>query len=1502
MSLKFNDIWYPIQYSEIREILTKANLPINRNWKANVSTLVKYLNENHYDGDIKKVDIMNFIQNKNDYDARNNEDKYFEEKNHFEEEDNDEINNLRQEIEELNNQKAKQYKHIEHLKQIIKSNNAYIDVLENEIKENTKKSTLKLISTFDISKLKKVKEIDSDNDEVYDYIKKYHLFHSKSKTMILLKEPENREAFDICYNANESDRKYKSEEIVKNKPAVLYYKNHDISNIDDIIDYLKHIFENEVKPFKLQFNVGGIYESIDSSNDEPVYKYEYSHPNYNLANRSIPVIMRTKADIDLWRIYFNEFLYTLQEFSFEKSNTKLCAITSIVFSVGRMIKVNGKIELPEEIVKSKSIITDNIDDQLCWYRFLITCLGTESQNKDSTKRTIAAKKLCAQDHNIKYTTTLTNEAKQFLDNFEGMDIDKMKISAEKHKININFYDYDAENKIYDISEQWFFNKDWNTYSALLISKNGIIHIMRITNPEALTSIMICPICKSYCHRKSSKHNKRFENHVKKCDGKFRKEIVLDKVSKPYCPHILNNPTLEYCLAYKLQWKPTQYYATFDFETMEKPECEITTRVSFLNSRLIPITVSSAIKSKNGINVKHFDIRQNGSTESCDIRTDNFIYKWLEWLFDSAEDVINDNFQDLLNIGIPEEKALELENKTMTIFGFNSARFDTNLFKQYFNTDSWNVQNEGLIGSATSFKQIILKHKTKEIKLRFIDAQAFTAGGTLKQFGIDFGGETNTEKGVFPYEAINTNNYNEVLNKSEPFKYSDFYSYLNQKNPLTMTQYNDYVEDSKNYNNRWEYLLKYNDKDVEMMIKPIDELIRLNAKYQIDLIKNLSLSKNSSCIKYAMSYCDFDFETDYDIKIEKTTFKPTEQWWQHKCDSYYQQDEKYNINKKNKKKRNLDKCVNYDDYNWICNLLTEDSKCYICGEHFDYSNKPTLDRIDNDIGHEKTNVKLCCSICNVLRNRNDDKITRLRVQLKKYCLFKNLPMTITDEHEYTDLRNNITGGLSNVMHRVNLKGITRINKLRYKDGKVISQDTNNIMTHVVGVDFNSLYPSAFSSNQHSFNPYHNHKMYMPGRLICRLDAKNNYQKCLNIINSETRFYGNPKFIFWANVKLKMPEHKIDDFINFPPIFRHHNVKTDEKTIGSYMYNYMRTNHLPTDVNESKLTMLLDTGDEYECFSCYYLWFLIDHGLEIVDIKSVSIYSAHDSFNMFVNEFMSERRKILSGETNGSEKFYKISMNGSYGYDGMNTEKFNKVKFCSKDQTYREILSDTYMDAREINEDLYIVQMNNKRVNCNTCLQEAFWTLDNAKFWYLTFIYDFMKKCLDMNKIHFIEGDTDSMYWAIAGNPNESNTQAFKYVVRNRKFYNRHIYKFMPNPNKGLDDEKKILGLAIEKQGDNMIALAPKCYTIWSDNKCISLKLKGVSLKKNNIKSEDYRNVIENNITVKGYNINLQMKDGIMSKITIVKNALTAAHTKMIVLENQCCCPFVKGLDAKDYIIQ
>ena len=685
----------------------------------------------------------------------------------------------------------------------------------------------------------------------------------------------------------------------------------------------------------------------------------------------------------------------------------------------------------------------------------------------------------------------------------------------------------------------------------------------------------------------------------------------------------------------------------------------------------------------------------------------------------------------------------------------------------------------------------------------------------------------------------------------------------------------------------------------MMIKPIDNLINMNAEYNVDLIRNLSLSKNASCIKYALAYKDFNPKNDYGIINKETTFKPTEKWWRYKVDSYNEQDMKKNRDIKNN--------VQYEDYEWINELLSsEDSKCYICGEHFTYKNKPTLDRIDNSKGHSKDNVKLCCQSCNVMRNRKDEKIVRLEIQLRKYCVMNGLPMTITDENEYYELRNNITGGLSNVMHRLNIKGETKINKMKYDSGKVISYDTNNVMTHVIGVDFNSLYPSAFSSQHHPSNPYHGGKMYMPGRLIDRIEIKTDKQKkyAYDIIYNQNRFDNKrPKHLFKATVKIECPTDLINKFINFPPIFRNINIKNEESVIGSFMYSYMKNNHFPSiDKEERKLTMLIDTCGEYMTFSNYYLWFLIDHGLKIVDIKSISLYTAHDGFNNFVNEFMGKRIEILGGKVQGNEKFYKISMNGSYGYDGMNTEKYNKIKFCNKSKTYQAIISDTYLNARKIADNIYLVNQQPKNYKCKTCLQEAFWTLDNAKFWYLTFIYDFMNKCLDMDKIHFVEGDTDSCYWAVAGNINEPNTQQFNYVIKDKEFYDKHKYLWFPDPDKGITNEKKILGLAIEKQGDSCVALSPKCYTIWSNENTISLKLKGVSLKKNNIVSNDYLDILQNRNIKKGKNINLQMKNGTMSKISVVKNALTGLHTKMIVLSNQCCAPFIKGINANDYVIE
>ena len=156
----------------------------------------------------------------------------------------------------------------------------------------------------------------------------------------------------------------------------------------------------------------------------------------------------------------------------------------------------------------------------------------------------------------------------------------------------------------------------------------------------------------------------------------------------------------------------------------------------------------------------------------------------------------------------------------------------------------------------------------------------------------------------------------------------------------------------------------------------------------------------------------------------------------------------------------------------------------------------------------------------------------------------------------------------------------------------------------------------------------------------------------------------------------------------------------------------------------------------------------------------------SFNSFVNGFTKNRQQATLNKQKGKAEYYKYTMNGSYGHDAMNIEKFGKTFIQDKARTRCSIMSNKFKNSRKIGEDCFQVMMHSTSYNCDTCIHEAYFTLDNAKYWYLVFIYEFMYKCLDMDKIHFIEGDTDSMYWAIAGNLEDDFKQGFKHVVKTK----------------------------------------------------------------------------------------------------------------------------------------
>jgi hypothetical protein len=406
------------------------------------------------------------------------------------------------------------------------------------------------------------------------------------------------------------------------------------------------------------------------------------------------------------------------------------------------------------------------------------------------------------------------------------------------------------------------------------------------------------------------------------------------------------------------------------------------------------------------------------------------------------------------------------------------------------------------------------------------------------------------------------------------------------------------------------------------------------------------------------------------------------------------------------------------------------------------------------------------------------------------------------------------------------------------------------------------------------------------------------------------------------------------VNFPPIFRKVDITIKKEVIGDWTYDYMVKNgYLKPDMKprkENKLTQLLSTHGKVMSFSSYYLWFLIDYCHFIIDdIQSIILFSKHDAFQPFVEEMMNKRI-----ENREIEQFYKTTMNGSYGYDGMNTEKFTRNKICNEHDAQICISHADFQGVPiKIDDDTYMVTLNPKSYQCKTPIQCAYFTLDNAKFWYLNFIYNFMHRCLDMERIHFIEGDTDSAYWAVAGHPKAGKSQQFEYVVKDQQFYDEHYAEWFPDLNQATwtwdrkhdckgagfifksltakKEEKKLLGLAIEKEGDNMIALCPKCYTIFDGQvkriageytsehgKVKALKMKGVDKNKNSFTENSYFEAMKH--PVQGRNIGFRVLGGKkeddggygMRTVTVKKNALTGVHTKMVVDENQACLPFLR----------
>ncbi|KAA6359597.1 MAG: hypothetical protein EZS28_044876, partial [Streblomastix strix] len=114
-----------------------------------------------------------------------------------------------------------------------------------------------------------------------------------------------------------------------------------------------------------------------------------------------------------------------------------------------------------------------------------------------------------------------------------------------------------------------------------------------------------------------------------------------------------------------------------------------------------------------------------------------------------------------------------------------------------------------------------------------------------------------------------------------------------------------------------------------------------------MLSQISLFQIANSIKYNYAQEDFDINGDYNIETGNKEYKFYSEKWNKKVEGYLQQDIKAGRDTVNN--------VNANDIDYFNQMIP--NKCCYCNAKFTSVNKPTLERIDNNMAHTKDNCKL-----------------------------------------------------------------------------------------------------------------------------------------------------------------------------------------------------------------------------------------------------------------------------------------------------------------------------------------------------------------------------------------------------------------------------------------------------------------------------------------------------------------------------------------------------------------
>ena len=388
--------------------------------------------------------------------------------------------------------------------------------------------------------------------------------------------------------------------------------------------------------------------------------------------------------------------------------------------------------------------------------------------------------------------------------------------------------------------------------------------------------------------------------------------------------------------------------------------------------------------------------------------------------------------------------------------------------------------------------------------------------------------------------------------------------------------------------------------------------------------------------------------------------------------------------------------------------------------------------------------------------------------------------------------------------------------------------------------------------------------------------------------------NERVFGFIKVDIRVPEHLISTFSEFPPIFKNTEIKLND--IGDHMKSFCEQNGRKTGVKRSLISSM--HGKEIVLLTPLLKWYL-DNGLVVDRVHYILSYNGKSCFDWFVREVTHDRRAADLGgvERKMAGEAMKLMGNCGYGYTVMNRSNHTRTSFAKLKNLNKHTKNPLLKIYEELNEDIFEVQKQKRTIMHDLPLHVGIAVYSYAKLRMLQF-WKFIHEYLDNDLYQFMEMDTDSLYIAFAKDTIDECVKPHLKEAWEQEKYKwfssddaKCKFKFEDEIITFKQYDKRTPGkFKMEYEGEGMFCLNSKTYYIWGEkdeagNSHPKCSCKGVQQKRTIITKEDFQEVLTTQLPRKVENAGfIRGKDGTIKTYSQTKVGMSYVYMKRKVLDD------------------